>query len=382
MVALLITPLIGKLALYIGAVDLPAHLRNRGDKTTERRIHDTITPKLAGLVLATPVILILLFNNGLHNIPWGVIAGGALMLVVGIIDDKFELSGKQQLAMQAVAAALVVLSGLSISFVQVGGIRLDFAQFSTSLGLDPLLIPGIITILWIVALINFIGWSDGVDGVHGALTIIATLTMWFIATRVEGLPSSILVLVALILGSNLGFYPYNLFPAKIFYAGSGTNVNGFFLAVGSILVTAKLETAVILLGLPIFDALLVIALRTKANPEVLKNPLKILAISDRNHLHHRLLDVGYSKPTVLLIELSLMLILCFIALFVSGLESATALPLVGSLTLVVIAFSVISIGKKKAERIKLQAELEEKSKPQIEVKFVEHKEDSNEKFTY
>lgn len=381
-VAVIVTPMIGRLAHKIGAVDLPAALRGRGDKTSDRRIHDRVTPKLAGAVLAIPILLVLAQGSELTQLPWGILVGGLIMLVVGLADDKFELSGRQQLIAQIIAAICVTSSGLTISFIQLAGIELDLTLASTSLGLPATLIPSVATVFWIVAIINFIGWSDGVDGVHGALAIIAMLTMWFIATRVANLPEGTLTLIALILGANLGFYVYNIYPAKIFYAGSGTGVNGFFLAVIAILVTAKLGTAIILLGLPIFDALLVIYLRIKAHPEVRRNPLKILTISDRNHLHHRLLDVGYSKPSVLMIELSLMLVLCFIALTFSGIETSLV-PLVGSLAIIALSFSVIAVARQRlARKQKILAEAKLKQ-PQIEVKYEPaSNQQPSEKFTY
>lgn len=386
-VAFIATPLVGKIGFKLGALDLPAHLRGRGDQTVNRRIHDRIVPKLTGIILVLPVILILLFNDGLHGIPWGILAGLGVLLVAGILDDKYDLSGKQQLIFQAIAAFTVVLSGVSITYIQVAGIQIDLTSWSQAIQVGNFvynfIFPAdLVTIVWIVAVINFVGWADGVDGVHGALTIIAGNTLLFVAIKGGAAMPALLVFTSLMLGANLGFYPFNLFPAKMFYSGSGAFVNGFFLAVASIMSTSKLATAIITLGVPIFDAVLVILLRIKANPEVLKNPLRILSISDKNHLHHRLLDVGYSKNTVLLIEVTVMVILCFGALYFSGFEN-DSLALVGTLVLIIVIFNIIAIGRKRAERIRIQFEEQEKLRPQIEVKYTSPTSGEKvEKYTY
>lgn len=387
-IALLATPLIAKLAFKIGALDLPGYLRNRNDRTAERRIHDRIVPKLTGLVLMLPVILVLLSNNQFKALPWGIFAGGFVLLIAGIIDDKFDISGRQQLLFQIVAAILVVVSGVSITYIEVLGIDIDLAQLGVpilqgAINYTFLFPADLITVFWIVAVINFIGWSDGVDGVHGAVAIIAISTLLLITLRSPSLLPSLVILISLLLGSNLGFYPFNFEPAKMFYGGSGTYINGFFLAVIAIMSTSKLATSIIILGLPIFDAILVIYLRTKANPEVLRNPLKILSISDKNHLHHRLLDVGYSKRMVLLVEVTMMLVLCLIALFFVGLEN-DSLAIVGALVITSLIFTLIAFGRKRAERIRIQVAQEQEKQPKVEVRYAqpEVKKEEVEKFKY
>lgn len=387
LVAFLVTPLVGKLGFKVGALDLPAHLRGRGDQTVDRRIHDRIVPKLTGIILVAPLILVLLFNNGLRGLPWGILAGLGILLVAGILDDKYDLSGKQQLMFQVAAAIAVLLSGVSITYIQVAGLEIDLTNWSHAFQIGNFvynfIFPAdLVTIIWIVAVINFVGWADGVDGVHGALTMLAGFTLLFVAIKGDAAMPAVLVFIVLMLGSNLGFYPFNLFPAKMFYSGSGAFVNGFFLAVASIMSTSKLATAIITLGVPLFDAALVILLRIKANPEVLRNPLKILSISDRNHLHHRLLDVGYSKNTVLLIEVTVMVILCFAALYFSGFEN-DSLALVGAGIVIIVIFNIIAIGRKRAERIRLQIEQQERERPQIEVKYTSPTTETKvEKYTY
>ncbi|MCA9378807.1 undecaprenyl/decaprenyl-phosphate alpha-N-acetylglucosaminyl 1-phosphate transferase [Candidatus Dojkabacteria bacterium] len=385
-VAVLATPMVARLALKVWAVDLPAHLRGRQDTTSDRRIHENIVPKFTGMILFLPIALVLLSGGQLSSLPWGILAGAFVMVLAGLIDDKFDLPAKYQLLLQLLAAVLVVVSGVTITFVQVAGVSMDFASWSHvfqigNLVYNMILPADIITVLWIVAVINFVGWVDGVDGVHGSLTLVAAFTILLIMMRSGAAMPALLILAALFIGGNLGFLPYNLSPAKMFYSGA-TMFTGFVLAVLALMSTSKLAITIIVLGLPVFDALLVVFLRFREHPDLLRSPLKILSISDKNHLHFRLLDLGYSKKMVVLLELIIMGMFCLIAFYFSGFENDSLALLAGVVAIGVI-FEIIAIGRRRAAKIAERKRAEEAAKPKIEVQAaVVPGTKPGEKFTY
>lgn len=384
--AIVLTPLIGKLAVRVGALDLPGYLRSRLDHTAERRIHDRIVPKLGGLATALAIILTLLLTNTFENLRWGIIAGIILITVIGILDDIYNLSARVQLAGQAVAAILVVLSGVTIASIQVAGVFINLNSYSTNLEIGSFIYhfvfpADIITILWIVGLINAINWVGGIDALNGAFSSVASFTMLIIAMRTGNVPLAFVI--AVYLGGVLGVLPYNYNPAKIFYGTVGEFLNGFLLAVFAILGGSKLPLAIIILGLPIIDAVWVVALRIRAHPEIIKHPMKILTISDKNHLHHRLLSLGYSQKAVLFIEVAIMSVLCTIAFYFSGFSNEFV-ALVGALALIICVFALISIGRNYNQR-QQQKQLAIKAKaPKVEIKIVnpEDKPEEDEKYAY
>lgn len=384
-ISLLLTPLVARFAKLIGALDLPAHLRSRQDRTAERRIHTDIVPKFAGPLLMVCLILVLLTNSDIWAQSWvkGIFLGGLVIFAMGVVDDIIDIPGRTQLLFHLLAAVIVVMSGVSITFVQVAGIRIDLVTWSQVIQIGSfvhtILFPAdLIAIIWIVVVINTMGWVDGLDGLHGSLTVVALLTILFILMR--GSPAVIIpiaLLVSATLGANLGFLPFNYNPAKMFYGSSGSHLNGFLLAVFALISSSKLAVAIVVLGLPLIDAALVVALRIKSHPEVLKNPVKILSISDKNHLHHRLLDVGYSKKMVLFIEVAIMSILGLVAFYFSGFTD-DLLAIIGSISAIMIIFTLIGIAKRRAARIQEKMAAIEASKPVVEIKYNE----TGEKFTY
>lgn len=385
-VAFIATPLVAKLAFKLWAVDLPAHLRGRGDSTADRRIHEGIVPKFTGIVLFLPILLVLLSGTQLSALPWGILAGAAVMIIAGLLDDKFDLPAKTQLLLQVFAAGLVVVSGVTITFVQVAGVSMDFSAWSHVFQVgnfvyNMILPADLITLFWIVGVINFVGWVDGVDGVHGSLTMLAALTIMLIMIRAGGVMPALIILTALFIGGNLGFFPYNFSPAKMFYSGA-TMFTGFTLAVLALMSTSKLAITIIVLGLPLFDAILVVFLRFREHPELLRNPIKILSISDKNHLHFRLLDLGYSKRMVMFLELTIMGMFCLVAFYFSGFENDT-LALAAGVIAIGVIFVIIAIGRKRAAKIAARKLAEEAARPKIEVQTtVVPGTKPGEKFTY
>lgn len=353
--AFLATPLVAKLALKIGAVDKPSNLRKKTDKTAERRIHQNTVPRLGGLAMFIAIFLGLIFTDTFEFLPRGVVLGVFIVMLIGFLDDRFEIDGKFILLGQIIAAFAVVLGGNTILSLDIGLYNFDFNWYS-----DLVLYFGdftynfifpadIITILWIVGLINAVNWVGGVDALNGTVSSIATFTMLLIVLNSDNPNITLATLIAIHLGSIIGVLPYNYNPMKILYGSIGDFLNGYMLAVFAIFGSAKWAVTITILGMPIIDAIIVVLIRLRDHPEARRNPLKLLSISDKNHLHHRLLTAGYSVKTVVLIEMAIMFVLCTIAFWFSDFEDEYFAAFAGS-TILLVCFTVIFFLKKRGEK--------------------------------
>lgn len=389
-IAFLLTPLMGKLALKVGAVDLPAWLRSKGERGITTRIHEYVYPKLGGLAVITAVLVTLLFNNSFISVGKGVVLGIIIIAVIGYLDDRYELNSKLQLLGQVLAAAAVVASGISITSINFLSTQLNFDLFSTIIRFAGFtynfVFPAdILTILWIVGLINVINWVGGVDALNGSVTSVALFTLMLINLANGNI--ALAGLIAIHLGAVLGVLPFNYPPGKIMYGSAGDFLNGFLLAVFAILGSTKWTASMIILAMPIIDGLLVVYMRFKTNPHLLKSPLKILQISDKNHLHHRLIDAGYSKKTVTLIETTMMIIVCSIALIFSNLRT-DALAFILAIAFIFVSFAVVFVVKKRGQRKSRADEILEEMKVQdipekeIVIQTIKAEEKEDEKFWY
>ncbi len=275
--SLCLTPLVKKLAYKWGITDKPNH----------RKVHTKVMPRLGGLAIYISFIigLFILRPDDPHTLP--IIIGSVLIVLTGIIDDVKELSAKYKLVGQLAAAIVVVIGGLDVEFINLpfGG-KLEFGLLSIPL-----------TILWIVGITNAINLIDGLDGLAAGVSSIAFITISFMAFLQGDL--FVLSIALILLGSTLGFLVYNFHPAKIFMGDTGALFLGYMIAVLSLLgfknVTFfSLVIPVIILGVPISDTFFAI-IRRVVNKQPLASP-------DKSHLHHCLLNSGFShRQAVLLI---------------------------------------------------------------------------------
>ena len=154
--------------------------------------------------------------------------------------------------------------------------------------------PIVLTTLWIVGMINSINWIDGLDGLSTGVSLIAALTLGVISLTAIPVEPLVALLCAVLAGSLAGFLPWNFHPARVFIGTAGVMVVGYVLAVLSILGTAKVAVALLVLGVPIIDTFWIIIRRLASGA----SPFE----ADRGHLHHRLLDLGLThRGAVLLI---------------------------------------------------------------------------------
>ena len=277
-VALVLTPHAARLARRVGAIDRPS----------ERSLHQSPTPTLGGLAILAGVLL-----AGAIFLPWneetrGILAGAALIALVGAVDDAREggLSPVLKLAGQCAAGLIAVLSEVRVDNMTV--------PFVEPLDLDAWGIP--LTLFGIVAVMNVVNFTDGVDGLAAGVCTIAAVTFAVIALSLDRIDAG--VLAAATAGAAAGFLRHNFHPASVFMGDSGSNLLGFLLA--CIAIQGVLKTAavvalffpLVILAVPALDATFVVAKRIKHRRPVHE--------ADRWHFHHRFANIGFSQRRTVL----------------------------------------------------------------------------------
>jgi UDP-GlcNAc:undecaprenyl-phosphate GlcNAc-1-phosphate transferase len=286
------------------------------DRPGLRRVNVKPVPRSGGLVVAASFLAVagvfLIVNEAANLIavppslhPLGVAAlflGGAIAAVLGALDDLFDLRARWQFAGQIALAAGAVALGIEIDIVN--------DPFRAGIIVFPPVIAIGFTIFWIVGMINSINWIDGLDGLSTGVAIIAAVTLGLISlsTRVE--QPLIAVLCFVLAGALVGFLRWNFHPAKIFSGTSGVQFVGYTLAVLSILGTAKVAVALLVLGVPIIDTFWIIVRRLSQG----RSPFT----PDRQHIHHRLLDLGLSHRQTVLVIYGVCAALAVLALVLTG----------------------------------------------------------------
>lgn len=274
-------PLVIKLAHRLGAIDQP----------NNRKVHDVSMPRLGGLAIFMAFIIVMVFIVKVSGPFLGIIVGGCIIFLVGMLDDIYQLSAWVKLAGQIVATSVAVYFGVVIQFVN--------NPFDGALYLGYLSIP--LTFLWIVGISNAINLIDGLDGLAAGVSSIAAITMGIVAL-LQG--QTLVAFVAFILvAATLGFLPYNFHPARTFMGDGGSNFLGFTLACLAVTGLAKstaiisLLVPIVILGIPIFDTSFAI-IRRIYNKAPIFEP-------DKDHLHHRLLALGFTHRASVLIIYSI-----------------------------------------------------------------------------
>lgn len=276
----LVIPFIKKIAVQIGAVDMPGG----------RHIHKKPTPKLGGLGIFLGYLLgYMIFGEPSAQMN-SILIGSFIILITGIIDDIVELKPSIKFAGQLMAALVIAIyGGILLKDVSAFGIYLDFGIMSYPL-----------TIFFILGCVNCINLIDGLDGLSGGISSIYYLTIGIIATM-QGKHGLDFVLAFVMLGSTLGFLVHNFNPAKIFAGDSGSNFMGFIIAVIALLgfknvTMTSLIVPLFVLAIPILDTLFAIIRRTLKGESISKG--------DSYHIHHQLLRRNLSvRQTVLIIYL-------------------------------------------------------------------------------
>ena len=260
LISFVLTPLVKRFAIRFGFMDIPKDAR---------RMHDHPIPTIGGLAIYAAFVLVALVLSGFSRQLMGMLGGGTAIVLLGVLDDKFDLNAKLKFVVQILAAVIPVSQGMIISYISN---PLPVGEAYIPLGI----LAGPITVIWIVAITNAVNFIDGLDGLSVGVCSISCLSMAVIALSL-GQSSEALLLGAL-LGACLGFLPYNL---------------SFILACMSVSGLFKLYTVIsfaipiLVLGVPIFDITFATIRRIWHHV----SPMK----SDRSHIHHRLIDVGFNQ---------------------------------------------------------------------------------------
>lgn len=280
----------------------------------DRDVHDSVTPRLGGLAMFAGVAVALVlasqvpFLEGLYTDstqPWGILAAAGLVCLLGAADDKWDLDWVTKLAGQVLAALLLAWQGVQLVSLPIGGVTLLSGH--TSL---------ILTVLVVVVSMNAVNFVDGLDGLAAGVMAIGGTAFFlyaYLLTRSASTTdySSLAALItAVMIGACVGFLPHNMARARIFMGDSGSMLLGLLLAASTITVTGQVDPARLsgadLLGqflpillpiavmvIPFLDFALAVVRRIGSG----RSPFH----ADKAHLHHRLLSLGHSKTTAVLI---------------------------------------------------------------------------------
>lgn len=332
-ISLVLTPIVRIFALKFGFIDDPKSHKHPAI------LHRTPIARAGGLAIYLAVAIAAIAAIPMTKELMGILAGGMILVAAGLIDDKVDQKSYVMLLFQFLAVLVAVGSGIGVPFItnpllifgsaaSVGGevIRLDTFKLTLEFlgGVHSILIlADIFAIFWIVWVINMVNFSSGVDGQMPGIVVISLLVISLASMRfLPGDPSQIMVIkLALIgAGATLGFLFFNFYPAKIFPGDSGSYFLGFLVAVCAVISGAKVGTAMLVMAVPLTDGVFTIIRRTASG----RSPFT----GDRKHLHHLLMDMGWSQRKIALFYYILCAILGAIALSLHSTEKLFAAAVV------------------------------------------------------
>jgi len=275
-------------------------------------------PRLGALPLYLTFAIVALALLPLDECLLALLFGGAIITLIQSVDDLRPLPFWIQGTGHLLAALVIIVGGVGIEYVRnplfpwIGEKLIYLNRWQI-----PFIWQGItyqltvwadlFTIIWIFALVNIVDWLDGLDGLAGGVGIITGAAIIAISI-IFNTPMTAFLGVILV-GALVGFLPLNFFPAKI-YLGGGAFLLGYFLAVLSIFSGAKTGTAFLVLALPAIDAFYVIYRRVRER----RSPFR----GDTTHLHHRLLEKGFSQPQIIFLEWGIIALLAVAAILLEG----------------------------------------------------------------
>ena len=289
MLAMFLVPIVSRLAKRFRLVDTPG----------PRKVHQTPIPRIGGIafIISTLVFVLPVFflNNDIgHSFRQSqtqlivLLVAATFVFAVGLIDDLHPLRGYVKLLCLIAASLAICASSEVISSISIG----QWFEFETGWMSWPL------TVFWIVMITVSMNFIDGLDGLAAGIAAFVCGIIFLIAVWSSQLAMSVLMLA--LLGSVTGFLFFNFYPAKIFMGDSGSMFLGFMIGAGSIICQTKTSTLVglaipfLVMGLPILDMGFLIISRSIFER-------RSIFSSDRNHLHHRLMDIGLNHRTVVLV---------------------------------------------------------------------------------
>lgn len=283
-----------------------------------RHVHREPTPVLGGLAMIAGFAAALLLSFGLERLDPALrrspfeylrlgllLAGASLVAIVSLIDDLRDLPAMPRLAVHIVAALVAVgpylwdqqlrpdaLGDLTEARgIILTAFNFPFVEQIHLHNISPWLAIGA-TVFWIVGMQNMVNWADGLDGLAGGVTLIAASILALHTLRLDPPQYTVAFLPLALAGACAGFLGFNFHPARIFMGDVGAMTIGYILGVSAIIGGAKLATALLVMGVPLIDMAWLILSRILHG--------RSAAHAGRDHLHHRLLDLGLSQRQVVL----------------------------------------------------------------------------------
>lgn len=277
-------------------------------------VHKYPVPRGGGIPIFLSLLISASFFLPLDKHLIGILLGAFLITLIGVLDDIFDLNPYFRLVIGFLAAGAVVSAGIGIAFISNpfnGIILLNKPQIPFHLfgKLHTIwVLSDFVALVWIVWCMNFVNWSKGLDGQLPGIVVIAAAVIGLLSLRYSADITQwpVILLAFITAGSFLGFLPWNFYPQKIMPGYGGGALGGFLLAVLSILTTSKINTLMLVLGIPMLDAVYTIIRRTSQG----KSPVW----GDRGHLHHKLIDLGWSKRKIAVFYWIITAVLGFLAL--------------------------------------------------------------------
>ncbi len=280
-------------------------------------IHKKPIPRGGGIPLFIGIFIASIMFLPFTKIVIALFIASLLSLIVGVIDDKFDISPYLRFLINIISALIVVGSGLSIPFITnpFGGIlyldtlRISFDFFGHH---SILVFSDLIALIWIVWVMNMLNWSKGVDGQMPGVVAISAIIIGIVSLKFQPFDQSTLIssrLSFIIAGAALGFLIFNFHPAKIF-PGYGATAVYLLLSAVSILSSAKVATAILVMGVPMIDGAFTIFRRFLTG----RSPFW----HDKKHLHHLLLSIGFKQRSIALFYWIFSAILGALALVLSS----------------------------------------------------------------
>ncbi len=232
---------------------------------------------------------------------FGVMVASMGILVIGAWDDVREVFWKTQFFYQVAAAIVVFIFGL-----RVYGLTNPFGgaiHLTAGIGV---IVSIFLVVFWIVLMINSMNWLDGIDGLSGGISFIGAITIFILSLRPEVNQPPVAILALILSGVTLSFLIFNFYPSIVIAGTSGSMFMGFALAALAIFAGTKVATAILVLSLPIIDFAWVIGERIRRGKSIFK--------ADRNHLHYKLMELGWSQRKIALYFYSITIMLAIVAL--------------------------------------------------------------------
>lgn len=277
-----------------------AKLQLVDDPSAERKMHDRVMPRSGGIAIIAGVFIPLAFTVSLDSNISSLFTGCAIIVLFGLLDDKYELNYKWKLFGQSLAAVIVMWGGIVI-------FKVPFC------GLDPVS-PWVaypLTFVFLLAIVNGVNFSDGLDGLAAGTSLLSLATIVILSIITEN--HAVMLIAVTVIGGILGFLRFNTHPAQIFMGDAGSQFLGFITVCLAIMVTQADTSAlnpflpILLLGLPIMDILQVVPVRIKKGLP-LPGP-------DREHFHHQLVKLAFHHHEVVAIIYVLQLVMMMGAYF-------------------------------------------------------------------